>query len=77
MNSTYMTQPVTDHFLKGLPKAELHVHFEGAMDAETWYKISKRNGVPFPYPTVAEAKKLLCSKIYYLSWCLLTVRSNA
>jgi len=27
------------------------------MDAETWYKISKRNNIPFPYETVEEAKK--------------------
>jgi adenosine deaminase len=62
MNTLLMSQPVTDHFLKGLPKAELHVHFEGALDAETWYKISKRNGVPFPFPTVADAKKAFVFK---------------
>lgn len=32
--------------LAALPKAELHVHLEGATTADTYYEIAQRNGVP-------------------------------
>ena len=51
-----MNQNLSHKFIKGLPKAELHVHFEGIMDAETYFNICKRNQVTFPFPSIAEAK---------------------
>ena len=34
--------------LRDMPKAEIHVHLEGATDAETSYEIARRNGAPLP-----------------------------
>lgn len=31
-----------------MPKAEIHVHLEGATTAETYFEIASRNGVPLP-----------------------------
>ena len=37
------------HFIKEMPKAELHVHIEGAIAPELLFEIAQRNGVPLPY----------------------------
>ena len=31
--------------MKGLPKAELHIHIEGSFEPETMLRIAKRNGL--------------------------------
>lgn len=40
-----MTMSVSEAFLRGLPKAELHVHLEGTMDPELKVLLAERNGV--------------------------------
>ena len=40
-------------FLCGMPKAELHVHVEGALEPELLFALAARNGVPLAYPDVA------------------------
>ena len=37
-----------------MPKAEIHVHLEGATDAETSYTIARRNDAPLPVTTLDE-----------------------
>jgi adenosine deaminase len=40
-------------FLRGLPKAELHLHVEGTLEPELLFALGARNGVPLPWPDVA------------------------
>jgi len=40
-----------------MPKAEIHVHLEGATDAETSYLIARRNGVALPVDTLDEWRR--------------------
>ena len=41
-------------FLAGLPKAELHLHLDGALSPALMFKLAQRNQVTLPYKTVAE-----------------------
>lgn len=43
-------------FIRGLPKAELHVHIEGTFEPELMLTIARRNGVSLPFATVDEAR---------------------
>lgn len=43
-------------FIKGVPKAELHLHIEGALEPEMLFKMAKRNKVRIKYRTVEEVK---------------------
>jgi adenosine deaminase len=39
-------------FIKGLPKAELHLHLEGTLEPEMMFELARRNAVRLPYPSV-------------------------
>ncbi len=39
-----------------LPKAELHLHIEGTLEPELMLQLAERNGVPFRFQTVEEAR---------------------
>lgn len=41
-------------FLRGLPKAELHVHLVGTIEPRTAFSLARRNGVTLPWGTVEE-----------------------
>ncbi|CAN5868081.1 adenosine deaminase [soil metagenome] len=46
-----MTTSLHD-FIRGLPKAELHLHIEGALEPELMFALAQRNGVQLPYRSV-------------------------
>jgi adenosine deaminase len=40
-----------------LPKAELHVHIEGTLEAELAFELAERNGIELPYRDPAELRR--------------------
>ena len=43
-------------FIRGLPKAELHLHIEGSLEPEMMFALAQKNGVKLPYASVAEVR---------------------
>ncbi|AFY90454.1 adenosine deaminase [Chroococcidiopsis thermalis] len=43
--------------LQAMPKAEIHVHIEGATDAETFYQLAQRHRVDLPANSLGEWKE--------------------
>lgn len=41
-----------DDFIRGLPKAELHIHIEGSLEPELMLELARRNGVTLPFASV-------------------------
>ncbi|RYE33039.1 MAG: adenosine deaminase [Sphingobacteriales bacterium] len=41
-------------FLAGMPKAELHLHLDGALSPNLMFSLAKRNNIELPYKSVAE-----------------------
>ena len=52
------TSPTVDlaRFVRGLPKAELHLHIEGTLEPELMLDLGARNGVQVPYANAGEAR---------------------
>ena len=44
-------------FIRGLPKAELHLHIEGSLEPEQMFEFARRNGVSLPFKTVEEVRE--------------------
>ncbi len=40
------------HWLNALPKAELHIHLEGALEPELLFRLAERNGIALPWADV-------------------------
>ena len=43
-------------YLKGLPKAELHLHIEGTLEPELAFRLAKKHDVALPYGSVEELR---------------------
>ena len=52
-----MTTITLEDFIKGIPKAEVHLHIEGTFEPELMFKIAKRNNKEIKYQSVEEVKK--------------------
>jgi len=42
--------------IKKIPKAELHIHIEGALEPDLLFKLAKRNDIQIPFANVNEVK---------------------
>ena len=45
-----------ESFVRGLPKAELHIHIEGSLEPELMFELAKRNDIALPFATVEEVR---------------------
>ncbi len=43
-------------FVRGLPKAELHLHIEGTLEPEMLFVLAERNGVELTYASVDDLR---------------------
>src|SRR5688572_14012819 len=43
-------------FLRGMPKAELHMHIEGSLEPELMFALAERNSIVLPYASVEELR---------------------
>ena len=41
-----------DRFIRGIPKAELHLHIEGTLEPELMFALAAKHGVELPYASV-------------------------
>jgi len=46
-----------EEFIKGIPKAELHLHIEGTLEPELMFEIARRNNINLKYKSVEELTK--------------------
>lgn len=44
-------------FVRGLPKAELHVHIEGTLEPEMMFQLAERNDVVLPFPDIDSLRR--------------------
>jgi adenosine deaminase len=46
-----------DSFIRGLPKAELHLHIEGTLEPEMAFQLARKNGISLPYSSVEALRR--------------------
>lgn len=46
-----------ESFVRGLPKAELHVHIEGTLEPELMFELAERNGISLPFESVEAVRE--------------------
>ncbi len=54
---TGIQQPASHEFLRAMPKAELHLHIDGALSPQLMFDLAARNKILLPYQDVAEIEK--------------------
>jgi adenosine deaminase len=47
---------VIEDFIRGIPKAELHLHIEGTLEPELMFALAGKHGVKLPYASVDELR---------------------
>lgn len=52
-----MSNPATRSWIEALPKAELHIHLDGSLEAQRMLQLAIKNGVNLPYRTVEEVEQ--------------------
>lgn len=48
---------ITNEFIKGMPKAELHLHLEGTLEPDLKLALAKKNNIDIGQTTIAEIEK--------------------
>lgn len=51
-----MPDTTIDDFIRGIPKAELHLHIEGTLEPELMFALAAKHGVKLPYASVEELR---------------------
>jgi len=46
-----------EEFIRGLPKAELHVHIEGTLEPEMAFRLAAKHGLRLPHATVEDLRR--------------------
>ena len=46
-----------EEFVRGLPKAELHVHIEGTLEPELAFRLARKHGIVLPHETVDDLRR--------------------
>src|ERR1700736_7001048 len=46
-----------EEYIRGLPKAELHVQIEGTLEPELAFQLAKKHGMVLPHATVEELRR--------------------
>jgi adenosine deaminase len=44
-------------YIKGLPKAELHLHIEGTLEPELAFQLAEKHGIRLPYATIEDLRR--------------------
>ena len=45
-----------EQLVRGIPKAELHLHIEGSLEPELMFELAERNCVDLPFSSVEEIR---------------------
>ncbi|MDB5642687.1 MAG: adenosine deaminase [Hyphomicrobiales bacterium] len=48
---------ILSDFVRGLPKAELHLHIEGTLEPELMFELATRNGVTLPFADIEAVRR--------------------
>ena len=45
-----------EKLIRGIPKAELHLHIEGSLEPQMMFELAERNGIDIPYSSVEDVR---------------------